>query len=629
MALAADIMCGICGVFGQWGPDQGREAVVAMMNTIEHRGPDADGLFLGESVGLGHRRLSIIDTSSSGAQPMSHGDSTLVYNGEAYNFVGLRQELMSLGHKFVGGSDTEVVLHAYEEWGLTGLERLEGIFALALWDARRRKLILMRDRLGVKPLFYAAAGGRFAFGSEIKAVLAGLDVDRTVDSQALSEYLWYGNAFEERTIYKSVRSLEPGGRLIVDDQGTSKDTWFEIEHWLSDSSLGADEADVVASVRRAVDEAVTRQLVSDVPIGIFLSGGIDSSSIAVSAAESQERGITSFSVGFDFVADADELQAAGRMAHALGFEHHELRIAGAQLDGVISELVSAHDEPFADAANIPLYLLCQEIRGDIKVVLQGDGGDEMFAGYRRYALLNSASAWRCINHALGRSRNWVGAWMGRRLDRLVTAAGSPDPAMRMALLLTMESQRDPPTAMLRSAERKKLEAETDPFLAYRRCADRFANENPVQQMLLTDIQLQLPSQFLPKVDRSTMAHGIEARVPLLDERVASVAVGLPSALKIRRGSKKWILRKAMRGRVPDRVLDAPKRGFGVPYSSWLRTSLHQFMKAAVLDRHFVERFGFDSPRLEAAVEEHQSGKVDRGFLLWKLLQLSLWSQRYQ
>jgi asparagine synthase (glutamine-hydrolysing) len=599
-----------------------------MTQTIAHRGPDGEGSFVGDGIALGHRRLSIIDLSDAGAQPMIFGPATIVYNGEAYNFRQLRTELEGLGHAFRGHSDTEVLLHSYAEWGLAGLERVEGIFAFALWDSARRRLILMRDRLGIKPLFYSWQGGRLVFGSEIKAVLEGGNIDRSVDDQALTEFLWYGNSFEDRTIYRGVRALPPGRRLIAEDGRVRLEPWWNVEAWLRGPVTHTDGRDAAAAVREAVDGAVARQLVSDVPVGLFLSGGVDSSSIAASAALASGRRLASFSVAFDYDRGVDELPKARRVAGLLGLDHHELRIRGDALEDVVSELVGVHDEPFADAANIPLYLLSRELKGTIKVVLQGDGGDEMFAGYRRYAILRSAELWRRWPRGVSAVLHALFGAKGARLARIGDAAGNPDPALRMGLLLTVETLRDPPTAMFTDAARSRLEADTDPFGAYRRCATRFAGFDPVQQMLLTDISLQLPSQFLTKVDRATMAHGIEARVPLLDEGVASLAVGLPAALKVRGSQKKIVLRDAMRGRLPADILDGPKTGFGVPYEEWLRGALFGYARAAVLDRRFIERFGLDRASLDTAFAEHRARRRDRGFLLWKMLQLALWSGRY-
>jgi asparagine synthase (glutamine-hydrolysing) len=622
-------MCGICGLYGSaYSSEDLDRRVRRMGETVAHRGPDAQGFFVGRGVALGHRRLSILDLSPTGAQPMHFGATTLVHNGECYNFRDLRAELETAGRVFRGHSDTEVILQAYDAWGLDGLTRLEGIFAFALWDAARGRLVLMRDRLGVKPLFYAWINGRLVFGSEIKALLAGEELDRSVDDQSLAEYLWYGNAFEDRTMYRAVRALQPGHRLVIEEGRSRIEPWWRIEDWLAHPPQLADVQQAASAVRVALDSAVARQLISDVPVGIFLSGGVDSSSIAASAALASGRRLASYAVGFDYERGINELPKARRVAKMLGLDHHEMMVRGGALEEVIAALVKSHDEPFADAANIPLYLLAQALGGSVKVVLQGDGGDEMFAGYRRYAILRHAALWRMWPRLLESPLHAIPGTTSKRIARLGAAAGQGDPAMRMALLLTVETLRDPPEAMLMPAARTRLAAQGDPFAAFGRCASRFQAQDPVQQMLLTDITLQLPSQFLTKVDRATMAHGVEARVPLLDERVASVAVGLPALFKVRGKQKKIALRDAMRGRLPDDVLDAPKTGFGVPYEEWLRGALHGFARAALLDSSFVSRFQMDRARLETALQEHRSGQRDRGFLLWKLLQLALWSKEY-
>lgn len=621
-------MCGVCGLYGVDSDDELQRSLSRMQRSIAHRGPDAEGTFLDAGIGLGHQRLSILDLSPTGAQPMSLGGTTVVHNGECYNFRDLRRELEQEGRRFEGSSDTEVLLHAYAAWGLRGLSRLDGMFAFALWDATRRRLVLMRDRFGIKPLFYAWQGNQLAFGSEVKAVLAGLNVDRSIDDQALSEYLWYGNAYEDRTLFRSVRALPPGHQLIVEQGKTQLRPWWKIEEWLPERQERLDPQEAAAGVRLAIDRAVRRQLVSDVPVGIFLSGGLDSSSIAASAALASEAKLASYAVGFDFAAGVDELPKARLVADEFGLDHHELHVSGGSLDEVLVELVRAHDEPFADAANIPLFLLAKQLGGAIKVVLQGDGGDEMFAGYRRYALLQSAGLWSWWPQSLSKLLRATPHAVGARLARLGFAASLEDPSLRMALLLTMETLWDPPTAVLREAARSKLESESDPFLAYRRCAQRFSSADAVQKMLLTDVSLQLPCQFLPKVDRATMAHGIESRVPLLDEQVGAFAVALPSGAKVHRGKKKFVLREAMRGRLPDGIIDGPKTGFGVPYAEWLKRPLYDFTRANVLDKRFVERFGIDQRRVEQALQDHRSSRRDRGFLLWKLLQLSLWSREY-
>jgi asparagine synthase (glutamine-hydrolysing) len=597
-----------------------------MVATLCHRGPDGEGIHVGDGIALGHRRLCVIDLTETGAQPMVDPSTGVgvAYNGESYNFRELRAELMAADVTFTGQSDTEVMLRAYTHWGMDGLRRLEGIFAFALWDPRTRRLLLMRDRLGVKPLFYGWSGESLVFGSEIKAVLAAGGMDTTVDPQAFREFLWFGNSFEDRTIYRSIRALMPGHWLIVENGRQRVEPYWRLEDWLTGPEP-ADERGAAEAVRQAVDAAVARQLVADVPVGIFLSGGVDSSSIAASAVHASGQRLSSYSVGFDFTDHADELPAARRFADRLGLDHHELHVSGLRLGDVLEELAGAHDEPFGDAANIPLFLLAEQLKGSVKVVLQGDGGDEMFAGYRRYALLRYQHLWNTWPRSLTSTLR-LGGRTAERVARGAAALRSSDPATRMALLLTLETMHDPPESVFTQDARDHLTRDCDAFLAYRNSAARFASYEPVQQMLLTDISLQLPSQYLTKVDRATMAQGMEARVPLLDEQVARLAIGMPSRFKVHGRQKKVVLRTAMRGRVPDDVLDGPKRGFGVPFSQWLRHQLYEQAREAVLAEQVVDRFGLDRQSVATYFHQHRSGERDRGVLLWKLFQLALWQQ---
>jgi asparagine synthase (glutamine-hydrolysing) len=618
-------MCGICGIIDVTAKELGELVIEKMVDSLRHRGPDDSGVFIEPGIALGHTRLSIIDLSSAGHQPMKLADGkiVIVFNGEIYNFRELRHELESKGCIFRGHSDTEVILNAYACWGLDGLKRLEGIFALALWDSRCRRLVLMRDRLGVKPLFYGESPHGLAFGSEIKAVLAAGGVDVGLDDQSFSEYLWYGNPFEDRTFYTGVRALEPGHWLIVEGDQQRLEPWWRIEEWLQQPVAARDMMDAAMQVRSALDRAVERQLVADVPVGIFLSGGVDSSAIAASAMQSRSQALNSYAAGFDFDRGINELPKAAKVAHHLGLKHHELLVGGGDMPEILLKLAAAHDEPFADAANIPLYLMCRQIAGQMKVVLQGDGGDELFAGYRRYSVLRNARWWRLWPQALSPIARATGS-LGRRFARMADSVGNSDPALRMAYLLTTETPQDPPESLLLPERRRELAQKTDPFLAYRHAAKRFRNYEPVQQMLLTDLTVQLPSQFLTKVDRATMAAGIEARVPLLDELVTELVVNMPSIWKARGTEKKVVLRESQRGRLPADILDGPKTGFGVPYEHWLRTSLFEFSRERLLDDGFLAKFAFNRAAVEKALLQHRSGTVNRGFLLWKLLNLQLW-----
>lgn len=624
-------MCGLAGLYLKRSLLPADQEIVntlaKMIGTLTPRGPDSSGHILNYPIAFGHRRLSILDLTDAGAQPMKLADNgpVITYNGEVYNFGELRSELKVLGCTFRGHSDTEVILHAYATWGLVGLKRLEGIFALALWDPALKRLVLMRDRLGVKPLFYGESSNGLAFGSEIKAVLAAGGVDTTLDDQSFSEYLWYGNTHEDRTFYKGVRAVEPGHWLIIEDGVQRIEVWWRIEEWLERPVAAHSITEASNLVRSALDKAVARQLVADVPVGIFLSGGVDSSSIAASAMQSSSKPLNSYVAGFDYDKGVNELPKAAMVARHLGLNHHELCVSGSGLSDVLLSLARAHDEPFADAANIPLYLMCRQLSGEMKVVLQGDGGDELFAGYRRYAMLHNANLWRLWPKTLTPLVR-AGGSLGRRFARMADSVGNNDPAMRMAYLLTLETPQRPPEEAFLPERRRELFEKTDPFLAYRNAADRFRHHDPVQQMLLTDLTVQLPSQFLPKVDRATMAAGIEARVPVLDERVAELVVNMPSEWKARGREKKVVLRDSQRSRLPAAILDGPKTGFGVPYQQWLRTSLYDFARVRLLDHGFLSRFALDTNKVEQFLVQHRNGQCDRGFMLWKLLQVAIWDQ---
>ncbi len=626
-------MCGICGIHllsptSSSGLGEVSACVCRMNATLAPRGPDGDGHIVTNHVGLGHRRLSILELSSAGAQPMRLGDTgpVITYNGETYNYRELRRQLEIEGIRdWRGQSDTEVALRVYARWGLEGLKRLEGIFAFALWDAAAQRLVLMRDRLGVKPLYYGACRLGLAFGSEIKAVLAAGGVDTALDDQALREYLWFGNTHEDRTFYRGVRQLLPGHWLIAEAGRTRIEPWFRIEEWL-EQPPGAQRFDeAVLLVRNAIDRSVRRQLVADVPVGLFLSGGLDSAAIA-SASKAAGATPCAFTATFDFAGAVNELAGAQQIARHLDLPHTHLAVGGSGLWNTLERLAMAHDEPFADAANVPLYLMAKALAGQAKVVLQGDGGDEMFAGYRRYALLQNDRWWRMWPAALTPVVRGMGN-LGRRFARLASSVGAADPTCRMGLLLTVNTPECPPESLLLADRRLDLQERTDPFLAYRHAATRFADHDPVQQMLLTDLTLQLPSQFLPKVDRATMAAGVEARVPLLDEHVARLVVGVPSRWKVRGLEKKALLRAALRGRIPDNVIDGPKTGFGVPFDQWLRTTLFDGARERLLDRSFVHRFGLCGVAMEAELKLHRERAAGRGFLLWSLLQMSIWNSK--
>lgn len=622
-------MCGICGILdfarGRIDP----ELIERMNATQAHRGPDDRGVWSSPPVALGQTRLSIIDLSAAGHQPMVSEDGrvAMAYNGEVYNFPELAAELRRKGHRFHGRSDTEVVLHAYLEWGEDCFVRLNGMFAIAIWDGRSRRLLLVRDRFGIKPLHWAWDGiGRLVFGSEVKAILADPKVDRRLDAGFLHEYLYYGNSLWDQTAFEGIRRVLPGTYVVVEESGIREERYWDLRE-LPERREGLEE--LTAGVRERLEAAVRRHLISDVPVAVFLSGGIDSSAIACLASRHAQGRLRTYTAGFDQGMDGDERPRARRLAERLGTDHREIFVRVRDLKSTLEALARAHDEPFADAANLPLYLLCRELQGEgVKVVLQGDGGDEIFAGYRRYNVLSHERLWRTLARPGGAALRLLPPsprrQRGLRFLRIFTER---DPSLRMALLLTREDPEEPPTRLLGSAGCELVRGQ-DPFRAYRRVAQFFGDRDPVQAMLYTDCLLLLPDTFLTKVDRPTMACSIEVRVPFLDAELAGYAIPVPARHKVHRLQKKFLLRRALRGVVPDEILDGPKRGLDVPYSRWLRNELADYAREVLLDERVLGSGLLDASAVEAALDAHVRGERDEGFLLYKLMNLALWLHVY-
>jgi len=598
-----------------------------MTRTIVHRGPDAhDCVQLGPA-SLGHARLSIIDLTNAGHQPMLSRDGryTICYNGEIYNYRELRERLVGLGAIFKGASDTEVALEAYARWGVDALAMFNGMFALAIWDAADRRLLLARDRFGIKPLYFSRIKGGIVFGSEIKAILASGRVEAAVNTASLAQYMYFGNCTGPDTMFAGVEQLEPGTYLNTDRQGERQARFWRIE---SVRQHQPDWKIACSCVRQRLETAVRSHLISDVPVGVFLSGGIDSSAITAFATRHYSGKLHTYSVGFDFDRGVNELPKARRVAERFGTEHHELHVRGGDLANVIERLVVHHDQPFADAANIPLFLLCEQLSGSVKVVLQGDGGDEMFAGYRRHNAMSFERMWRLVAHCAVpldsmRPRNAT----TDRFMQFMRLFMHPDRAMRIALLFTRETLREPPARVL-SPELREEVLSQDPFSRYRQLHGRLQALSPLQQVLYMDTMGPMIDTFMEKVDRATMAHGIEVRLPLLDDELSEYVLGLPADMKVKRGQKKRVLRAALRGMLPDDVLDGPKTGFEVPFAHWMGTSLAEYCRDVVVARGADQLGLFDRVEVERCIDDHVSGRRNYGLILYKMLNLVLWWEHY-
>jgi len=624
-------MCGITGIVTSAGRQPDRDLVRRMADTLRHRGPDADGVWIHDNVGLGHRRLTIIDTSHAADQPQFNEDRSvaLVFNGEIYNFQELRPELEAAGHRFTTRSDTEVLVHGWEEWGPRVLDRMRGMFAFALYDARAERLFLARDRIGKKPLFWAMTPQGFVFGSEIKALLEHPGVSRELDARAVGEYAVYGNTVGERTIYRGVRSLPPGHSLTL-STGAGAGVGAEsaepaiARYWRYRPAPdpGIDEAAWLDELDRTLDDAVRLRMISDVPLGAFLSGGVDSSLIVAYMTRHAPGRVQTFSVGFD-EARWDETEHARAVAAHLGTDHHAEIVTPDAL-AILPELVALHDEPFADPSIIPTYYVCRETRRHVKVALSGDGGDELFMGYTRH--LESAT--------LERLAGWItpaGRMLARGLSRLLPLDSFTGRGLDRVSYRGFDLYHH--ALGFSRVYRSLLAPEIRDVLGPARCAPalgafgRGEGLSFLQRCQVMDLETYLPDQILVKVDRASMHHSLEVRCPLLDQEVMAVAARMPAERQVGRRSQKMLLRRLAARYVPREVLDRPKQGFTPPLREWLRGPLAAPAAEAVADAASPAWDFLDRREALRRLEAHGSGRVDASTALWRVLVFYRWAER--
>ena len=625
----------MCGIYGHL-TDSELDIQRAEKSTdlLAHRGPDERGTVLCGNVFLGMRRLSIIDLSG-GQQPIWNEDQTrcVVFNGELYNFLDLKPELESKGHLFRTRSDTEIVLHAYEEWGPDCLRRFNGMFAFAVWDQRLRRLFLARDRIGEKPLYYYQDGKRLIFGSEIKAILADPVVQRRLNPRGLVNYLTFGHAIAPETIYQNIYKLLPAHYLVAQNGDIRTVQYWQvgIEPQLTPGST-LSEVELVKKLQLLLEDSVRRRMVADVPVGAFLSGGIDSSAIVALMKRNANGPIKTFSLGFNIGGAYNELSDARLVAKYLGTKHYELHVEHVDLIQTLQKLIYHYDEPFADPAGFPVYLLSRFAREHVKVVLSGDGGDELFGGYRRYAVDRFAPLYQRFPTIL--TRKLLPELTGklsrlRRTKSVFRTLGLPDPACRYASWLTIFSPEM--QAELLKFELQQAVSGYDPtgtHQGYYHALNGATANDHLNRMMYVDCKTLLVDGYMEKLDKTTMACGLEARVPLLDYRLVELAFQIPGRLKIRRGSSKRILKQAVHDLIPSRVLHKPKHGFAVPLDPWFRAEFKDFLFEVLLDKRTLQRGYFNGDFIERLWREHLHGREVRDAHLWVLLNFELWHRAY-
>lgn len=608
---------------GQQRLDGAFNLVHRMCDVIRHRGPDDEGIHVAAGVGLGMRRLSIIDLAG-GRQPIHNEARTIwvVFNGEIYNYRELREELESHGHRFYTSSDTESIVHAYEQWGNDAFRRLRGMFGIALWDGPNRTLLLARDRAGQKPLHYVERGGRLYFGSEIKSLIAAGAVEPRLDVAGLDHYLAFLYTPRDASIFENVRKLPPGHFLKWQDGRAEVHRYWQIS---AEESFRGSEDDAVAGLTAVLQGAVASHMVSDVPLGAFLSGGVDSSAVVGMMSRVSSRPVKTFSIGFDDP-EFDELEHARTVARHFGTDHHEFVVKPDGLS-ILGDLIAHFDEPFADSSAIPTWYVSEIARKHVTVVLSGDGGDELFGGYDRYIphprvrkfdsvavpglRAVAALTWPLLPHGT-RGKNFLRHVAkdsaGRYLDSMTLF-----PADERAALYS-----DGAMAAVGNATEHRLA----------RHFERFHGLPHDSRMMRFDFETYLPEDVLVKVDRMSMAHSIESRVPLLDNEVIDFAASLPASYKIHNGRRKHVLKRALEPLLPAGILNRRKQGFGIPLGNWFRGGLTDLF-SDVLDAPRTRQRGyFDPAFVKRLLREHLAGQRDHTSRLWQLLVFELWHRQY-
>lgn len=625
-------MCGIVGfVYKEKRPAE-REILEKMNHAIFHRGPDEDGFFLKDNVALAMRRLAIIDLAG-GQQPIFNSDHTkaIVFNGEIYNFQPLREDLEKRGHKFYTNSDTEVIIHLYDEYGKDCLQYLRGMFVFAIWDDIEKSLFIARDRVGKKPLLYShQPNGALIFGSEFAALLEHPGISREVDYEAIDSYLTYLCVPAPKTAFKHIRKLEPGHWMLWKD-GEIKTERYWLPDFNTKISISPEEAE--SETLRLLRESVKMRMISEVPLGAFLSGGVDSSAVVALMAEVSEKPVKTFSIGFE-EQDFSELKYAKKVAEHIGAEHHEFIVKPHALE-ILPTLVEHYGEPYADSSAIPTYYVSRETRKHVTVALNGDGGDESFAGYERYVAMNLAEKYHKIPRALrkGVIEKAVDLIPTSEIKRSRVRDGKR--FIKAAGLQKVERYFRWMSSVQADSKNKLYSPEFKNTISANNAMDTlsvwFAKANGagiVDTAMFVDQMTYLPNDLLVKVDIASMANSLEARSPLLDHKVIEFAASLPQHIKLKSTETKSLLKRIAAKLVPREVIYRKKMGFGVPVGVWFRGEMKDFISDTLLSKRFAGRGMFDQAVVEKLVLEHTNSERDNVWQLWTLLMLELWFQKF-
>jgi asparagine synthase (glutamine-hydrolysing) len=620
-------MCGIAGKL-LFDPSLtvSREMLTRMSDQVTHRGPDAAGIYVNGSIGLAHRRLSIIDLAT-GDQPMANEDGSVhvVFNGEIYNFADVRRELERCGHRFRTRSDTEVIVHGFEEWGDACVTRFRGMFAFAVWDQRRRVLLMARDRLGVKPLYYAPLRNGIVFASEIKSLLEDPDVSREWDPEALDAYLTLGYVPAPKTIYRDIRKLDAAHTLTVDHSRMTLRQYWDLR-FTADGDPRR-EQEYLERTDALLDEAIRLRLISDVPLGAFLSGGIDSSAVVAAMVRISDAPVLTMSVGFD-AREYDELDHALSVAHHLRCEAHT-RVVAPQVQELLPRLAWHMDEPFADSSAVPTYYVSRAAREKVTVALSGDGGDELWAGYR----------WHGVERAEARVRTYLGpmaraaGMLGRALPMTLKGSRSlrhlsyPAP-MAYALKHAYDYFGDELRGACYTPGFAAAVRGSDPYAKHRRLYESCESSDPIDRAMYVDARTYMVDDVLTKVDRMSMAVSLETREPLLDHKLLEYVATIPSSLKLHNGTTKYLLRRLLQRRLPAAILERPKQGFAAPIGPWLAGPLRSLGEDVLFDGRLAQRGILRDAAVRQLWDDHATGRGEHRHRLWAVIMLELWFRQF-